>query len=159
MTTVMYEIKIRYKINNYTPTIKIIDEPHFSCCFFYNILYLSLPYTFTSNLTTNVEKRELSDFEYEGIVWLSKANHTLTDIANRMNIPRTIVFNTIKRWETTETAKTKTRPERPKKLSVTNITSLCLSVRCNPFESYRYHQANLGAAGVIVCRQTVIRYL
>ncbi|OAD76114.1 Homeodomain-like DNA binding domain-containing transcription factor [Phycomyces blakesleeanus NRRL 1555(-)] len=110
-------------------------------------------------IKTTPSRRELSDFERGGIVWLSKADHTPTDIANRMNIPRTIVFDTIKRWETTGTAKTNTRPGRPKKLSVTNVTSLCLSVRRNPFESYGYHQANLGAAGVIVCRQTVIQYL
>ncbi|OAD69955.1 Homeodomain-like DNA binding domain-containing transcription factor [Phycomyces blakesleeanus NRRL 1555(-)] len=110
-------------------------------------------------IKTTPSRRELSDFERGDIVWLSKADHTPTDIANRMNIPRTTVFDTIKRWETTGTAKTKTRPGKPKKINVTDVTSLCLNLRRNPFESYGYHQANLGTAGVNVCRQTVIRYL
>ncbi|OAD69954.1 Homeodomain-like DNA binding domain-containing transcription factor [Phycomyces blakesleeanus NRRL 1555(-)] len=64
-----------------------------------------------------------------------------------MCIPRTTINTTIKRWEETGTAKLKTRPRGPKKLSVTDVISFCLSVMNNPFESYAYHQRNMTAAG------------
>ncbi|OAD67223.1 hypothetical protein PHYBLDRAFT_67357 [Phycomyces blakesleeanus NRRL 1555(-)] len=79
-----------------------------------------------------------------------------------MGFPRTTINTAIKRCEKkrkTSTAKPKTRPGRPKKLSVTYVASLCLSVRRNLFESYAYHQRNLAAAGVIIYRYTVIRHL
>ncbi|OAD81268.1 Homeodomain-like DNA binding domain-containing transcription factor [Phycomyces blakesleeanus NRRL 1555(-)] len=110
--------------------------------------------------TRSPSKRcELSEFEHGGIIWLYKTKNTPTEIANHIGIPRATINITIKRWEETGTTKPKTRPGRPKKLSVTDVTSLCLSVRCNPFESYAYHQRNMAAAGVIICRDTVIQYL
>ncbi|OAD77958.1 Homeodomain-like DNA binding domain-containing transcription factor [Phycomyces blakesleeanus NRRL 1555(-)] len=104
-------------------------------------------------------RRELSEFERGGIIWLSIAEHNPTDISRYMSIPRTTICDTIQRWKNDGTTNTKPRPGRPKKLSVTDERSLSLSVKRNPTETYAYHQASLAAAGVSISKHTVIKYI
>ncbi|KAI9016335.1 hypothetical protein CLU79DRAFT_764527, partial [Phycomyces nitens] len=74
-------------------------------------------------------RRELSELLCGRIIFLHKTKHSSREIKVIMDVPQSTIRSIIKRWEETGTTAANPGSGRPKKLSTTDNTALCLSVR------------------------------
>jgi transposase len=106
-----------------------------------------------------VTRKQLSDEFYGIIIGRFEAGQTVATISKQMKLPNSTVRDAVQRWKTFGTAVPAKRTGRPEKLNREKKNHLRLSIRRAPFEPYGRHLANMNAAGIDICRTTLIKYI